>query len=148
MTTPHPSTITKLFLKLIFAASREEVFKAWTDPKEIKRWFAPGEMDTPEAQVDLRVGGKYRIVMRNAAQNSSHIATGVYREIRTPERLVFTWSWEGDPNSGEMLVTLEFHEKGTKTELLLTHELFPNEASKKEHNEGWVACLEKLERVF
>lgn len=139
---------TKLILRRTFSAPRMEVFKAWTDPEKIKKWFAPGPMETHEAHVDLRVGGRYRIVMRDLAEDNSHVAFGVYREVTPPERLVFTWSWEGVPNSGEMLVTLEFREKGTRTELTLVHEFLPNEDSKRIHDEGWIACLDKLEHVI
>ena len=145
---PSPKQIAKLFLTRTFRAPRQDVFNFWTDPNEIKKWFAPGDAYSPEASVDLRVGGAYRIVMRDDAKNASYIAKGVYREVKPPSRLVFTWSWEGDPNSAEMLITVEFRDKGNETELTLTHELFPSEESKKGHEEGWVGCLDKLAQVL
>lgn len=148
MTASNPSTVTKLFLKRTLAAPREKVFKAWTDAAEIKKWFAPGPMQTPIAEIDLRVGGKYRIVMKDLSKDVLYVRTGVYREIRPPEKLVFTWTSEGNPQPGETLVTIEFREKGKTTELLLTHEFFSDEESKKRHNEGWIGCLDKLEKVL
>lgn len=144
----NPSTETKLFLKRTLKASRENVFKAWTDPVEIKKWFSPEGFDTPIAEVDLRVGGKYRIGMKQKDKDEMNVATGVYREIRPSEKLLFTWSWEGDPNMAETLVTLEFRDQGKGTELILTHELFPDEASRDRHNEGWISCINKLEKAL
>ncbi|MCI0707075.1 MAG: SRPBCC domain-containing protein [Ignavibacteriae bacterium] len=141
-----PSQVTKLFMKRTIPESREKVFRAWTDPQEIKKWFAPGPAHVPEVSVDLRIGGSYRIHMRDDALNASYFAIGTYREIKPPHRLVFTWSWEGDPKSMEMLVTIELREKAGTTELSLTHEYFPSEESKKKHEEGWVGCLDKLEQ--
>lgn len=138
----------EIVITRIFDAPRERVWKAWTDAREIKQWFAPGDMDIPEAEVDLRVGGKYRVVMRDAAQNIRHVAIGLYREIKPPKQLVFSWSWEGDPNRGEMLVTLEFRDLGNRTELVLTHQFIPNEESKKMHTEGWIGCLDKLAKTI
>lgn len=143
-----PTTITKLILRRTFSSPRATIFKAWTDATEIKRWFAPTGMDTPEASVDLRVGGKYRIVMRMVEKDMKHVATGIYREIKPPERLVFTWWWEGDPNPAETLVTVDLVEKGTGTELILTHEYFPTEEAKQQHNEGWIGCLDRLAETF
>lgn len=143
-----PSDDSKLFLRRKVAAQREMVYKAWTDPQDIKQWFAPGPLETPEASVDLRIGGKFRIVMRNPADNTTHIASGVYREINPPERLVFTWSWEGDPDSGDMLVTIELHATGQETEILLTHEFLPSRESKEQHTKGWIGCLDKLETAL
>jgi len=147
MSPASSARVTKLFLKRSLEAPREEVFQAWTDPDEIKKWFAPGPAFVPEASVELRVGGRYRIAMRDETNNSSHVATGVYREIKPPERLVFTWSWEGDPQSGEMLVTVELREQGKGTELVLTHELFTTVESKQRHEEGWIGCLDKLAQI-
>jgi len=145
MTAPPSTTETTLRLKRIFNAPRDRVFRAWTDPKELKRWCAPTEeYTTPIAEVDLRVGGKYRIGMKPGNQEVMYVATGVYREVKPPEKLVFSWSWEGEPQSRETLVTLEFRDIGKSTELILLHEFFPDEATREKHNEGWIGCLNQL----
>ncbi len=85
-------------LKLVrtFDASPEEVYRAWTDPSVIKRWFGPTpEFSTTIAEVDLKVGGKYRIGMKSP-DGELYVATGVYQEIVPNEKLAFTWRWEGD----------------------------------------------------
>jgi len=79
----------------------------------------------------------------------------VYREVAAPEKLVFTWAWEAGGGCGdseneqpvETLVTVEFREKGQTTEVLLTHELFPNAESRDKHQEGWSGCLARLGKV-
>ena len=72
---------------------------------------------------------------------------GEYREVQPAERLGFTWSWEGEPEHGETLVTVEFRRLGQSnfTEVLLRHEGFSTVDSCKSHQEGWNACLDTLE---
>lgn len=124
-------------------APRDKVFRAWTTPEELKRWSAPGDYTNPLVEVDLRVGGRFRIHMR-APNGAVHQATGVYREVDPPRKLVYTWLWEEDPSVRETLVTVEFHERGGSTEVVLTHDLFPSEEARAEHEKGWAGCLEKL----
>lgn len=138
---PVPTT---LRLTRTFAASREKVFRAWVEPQALKSWFAPSDsFETPVAEVELRTGGKYRIVMRSP-EGETHTVIGIYREIQPPEKLVFSWAWEGWPEAQETLVTVEFHERGGQTELVLTHERFPDEAIRDKHGEGWNGCLDRL----
>src|SRR5262245_46441599 len=132
---------TTLQIKRTFAASRERVFRAWTDPKAMQSWLAPSdEYSVPAVEVDLRVGGKYRIDMQ-APDGKHHIATGSYRVILPPRKLVFTWFWE-DKDMMETLVTIEFHEHGKATEVVLTHERFPDVEARDRHQHGWTGCLE------
>ena len=143
----RPHSAVTLRLRRSFAASPERVFRAWTRPEEMKQWKAPGDMTTPIAEVDLRPGGSYRIHMQ-APDGALHRLVGVYRLVEPPKKLVYTWRWEDDPNQPpETLVTVEFLDRGTSTELVLTHELFPNEAAKSLHETGWTGCFEKLARL-
>lgn len=130
--------------------SREKAFEAWTNPEQIKQWFAVAEgFTTPIAEVDLRVGGRYRLGMKAPGDNPLLIVDGVYREIAQPERLVFTWQWESaDPNAPETLVTVEFYEQDGVTDVRLKHELFTDAAQRDMHGAGWVGCLDHLERLF
>lgn len=100
-------------------------------------------MTTPVAEVDLQVGGRFRIHMQSP-DGTLHKATGVYRVVDPPTKLVFTWRWEGNPDAAETLVTLEFKERAGSTEMILTHEQFPNEAMKQDHEKGWLGCMDKL----
>ena len=137
-------------LKLVrtFDAGPEVVYRAWTDPKVIGKWFAPLEMTTPIAEVDLRVGGKYRIGMKSP-DGELYVATGTYREIIPNEKLVFTWRWESEPSDiSDTLVTVEFKKSGEHTQLVFTHENFATEELAKDHQEGWEGALSKLSKII
>ncbi|MFQ5912546.1 MAG: SRPBCC domain-containing protein [Nitrospinota bacterium] len=135
-----------VFIQRTFKLPRERVFRAWTDAEEMKKWFAPSDDFTiPAAEVDLRVGGKYRIAMKSPDGNMN-VAVGTYKEVRPPEKLAFTWTWaEGGMDVGESLVTVEFRERGGETEVSLTHELLPTDEARQAHSEGWNGCLGRLE---
>ncbi len=139
---------TTLNLKRTFNAPREKVFQAWTDPNALKEWFhGMDDWTTPVHEIDLQVGGKYRLGMQPPDGDTPYVAYGTYREVQPPEKLVYTWSWEGqDPM--ETLVTVEFREVGDSTEVELTHERFPNAEERDKHNEGWVGCLDQLSKLL
>jgi uncharacterized protein YndB with AHSA1/START domain len=153
MTTTTAENI-KLEIKRLIKAPRERVYAAWSDPKQIKQWFIPKEgIAVASAKADVRVGGKFRIQTRHA-DGEFFTAAGTYREVKSPERLVFTWAWEKDgsePDFGELepdesLVTLEFQARGQQTMLVMTHEKFASVESRDRHNQGWNGCLDTLER--
>ena len=127
-------------------ATRDRVFRAWTRPEELNRWSAPGEA-VPTTEVDLRVGGRYRIVMRGP-DGITHTVGGVYRVIEPPSRLVYTWKWEGNPSAVESVVTVEFHERGEFTEVIVRHEGLADAEDRNRHEHGWVGCLDKLSSLF
>jgi len=131
----------------ILPVPRERVFRAWTEPLELQQWFGVAEgYRTPIAQVDLRVGGRYRLGMQPPDSQEIIVAEGIYREIIQPEKLVFTWRWE-TPNESDpyTLVTIEFLSRGNETEIVLTHEGFADEPQRDQHQQGWVGCLNQLE---
>lgn len=142
------STDTSTSLRLVrtIEAAPEQVFRAWTEPAQIKRWACPAGGTVLDAQVDLTVGGEYRITMQ-VADGSVHTAVGVYQEVVRPKRLVYTWDWEEGP-MGDTLVTVEFVANGSATDVVLKHERFPNGAAREQHEVGWASCLEQFERVF
>lgn len=142
----QPDPDTSLTLRRTFHAERERVFRAWTDATTLRQWFCPVGFSVAAAEVDLRVGGSYRFAMKPPDGDPS-VAFGTYREISPPERLVYTWRWEG----GEMddtLVTVEFHDLGGSTEVVLVHEMFPAAEVRDRHAEGWAGCLAHLEQVL
>ncbi len=148
MANPKTSPATTLRVARTFAAPREKVFRAWTDPEELKKWFGPVGYSTLIAEVDLRVGGKYRLGMRKLPGGDIFYLTGTYREVRTPEKLVYTWFWENEPELGETLVTVEFRARGNSTEVVVTHELFPNQKMRDDHDKGWNSCLDRLPQAL
>ncbi len=146
MATQRTTPETSVQLRRTFAAPRQKVFRAWTDPEELTKWFAPGDdFTTKVPELDLRPGGSYRIEMHSPAGNV-HCVVGTYREVSPPNRLVYTWRWL-DKDMSETLVTVEFHDRGGQTEVVLTHELFPTPEWREQHAHGWNGCLARLERL-
>ena len=142
---------TELRLTRRLAAPRERVFDAWTDPEVLRRWWAsmPG-WTTPSAQVDLRVGGRYRLAMQEVGGGAVHAVVGEYTEVRRPERLAYTWTWEGHPpemaGSEGTLVVVDFVAEGDGTEVVITHTGFADEGIRGMHAHGWNAVMDNLER--
>jgi uncharacterized protein YndB with AHSA1/START domain len=141
-----------LVLKRTFDASREQVFDAWIDPKQLGAWMGPRQVLRADVPVsEPRVGGRYRIIMHLESGQTPAVG-GVYREIARPERLVFTWAWEGNLPGGmsnhETLVTLTFRDIGGKTEMTMRHEGFEAESARESHTHGWTGSFEKLEEFL
>ncbi len=138
------STPSNLSLKVSrrFTASRERVFEAWKDPDLLKRWLGGSTVESPYAEVDFRVGGHYRVRVQPPGSPSIYV-TGVFQEIVSPSRLVYTWAFE-DNISASSLVTVELHEVNGGTEVMLIHEQLPDERTRTNHEIGWVSCLENL----
>jgi uncharacterized protein YndB with AHSA1/START domain len=137
-------TTTSLHLTKLIRARRERVFEAWTNPELIKQWMGPGDITVPAAQVELKVGGRYRMEMDNAGKQLA--VYGEYVEIVPNRKLVFTWGWEG-PNRCETLVTVRFEDKDGGTEVTLLHERFANADDMGRHEHGWTGSLAKLATV-
>jgi uncharacterized protein YndB with AHSA1/START domain len=133
----------------VIDAPPEDVFRAWTDPERIKRWFGPGEFTTPEAEVDLRPGGSYRFVMHAPGGDAMPIS-GRYEEIREPDLLVYTWKWEVEGmGDEESLVRVEFRPSGdSQTEVVITHSRYPAEHTGEPYRMGWEGGLDKVEELF
>ena len=148
MASRKPKPETTLHLTRTFAAPREKVFRAWTEPEELKKWWGPEGYSTPTAEVDLRAGGTYRLGMMKLPKGDVFYLVGTYREVRPPEKLVYTWRWESQADLGETLVTVEFRDRGNATEVILTHELFPTEKARQDHDKGWNSCLDRLAKVL
>jgi uncharacterized protein YndB with AHSA1/START domain len=127
-------------------ARPEQVFEAWTRPDLMTRWFFPGEGWTATITSDLKIGGSYEIAMRDA-EGGRHSQFGVYREIVPPSRLVFTWSCP-ELEVRDSIVTVELIDHGERTELVLTHELPPEPAIRRGHEQGWEGCLGNLEKML
>ena len=133
-----------------FKASRQRVFRAWTEPELLMRWFGESDGHFDKCEIDLRQGGSYKLEGRMAGDKRWSI-WGKYLEVRPGEKLVYTWEWKHDPGpwatAGNTLVTVEFRDVGKETELTLTHERFESAAARDEHNMGWKGCFARLEAV-
>lgn len=127
-------------------ATPERVFRALTEPEAMTRWFAPGDAVVELAEVDLRVGGIFRVHMRGA-DGTLYRLRCEYREIDRPSRLVFTWRWEHEAGSPETLVTIELTGSSGQTLVYLTHSGFSSEGERDGHAAGWTSGLDKLAGV-
>ena len=138
-----------LTLTRTIRAPRAKVFDAFVNPDQLRKWFGPRNHNVAEATVDAKIGGRYRLVMQPMAGKTFAVG-GVYREIASPSRLVFTWKWEGEEMGamGETLVTVTLDEKrgehGVETEVRLQHSGFPAPEARAAHNDGWGSTLNRL----
>jgi uncharacterized protein YndB with AHSA1/START domain len=129
------------------AAPIEKVFEAWIKPEVMVVWFAPtDEFTTPIAEVDLRVGGNYKVGMLKKDNPKPNVVSGQYCRIDPPNLVSFTWAWEShDLDTPMTQVTLEFRPDGpSTTDVTLTHERFRDEKIRDHHKEGWTGCLGRL----
>jgi len=133
-----------LTLKRRLKATPAKVYAAWTDPKMMMHWWSPADCETLYTQADARVGGHFRVLMRDD-KGVEHDVSGVYREVVPNKKLVFTWVWRSTPER-ESLVTVLFERDGDGTLLTLTHEQLFDEAVRDSHRTGWSGALDKLER--
>lgn len=133
--------MTKLEITRTLPGPPERVWRAFTDPAELTAWFWPHLAAVVE--VDLRVGGGYRITATNGPTDDFGIS-GEYVSLEPPHRLVFTWRWHGEP--AETLVTIELAAGAGpgNTVMTLVHERFTDQAARDAHAQGWSDCLDRL----
>lgn len=143
MATPNEATF-ELEVRRTYSATPEKLYQAWTRTEALARWFAPSnEYSVIVHELDVRVGGRYRIEMAHQSGRSS-VALGTYRELEPGKRIAFTWRWESRPTMPETVVEIEFLPRGTDTELVLTHRLLDEAADRDNHEKGWFGCLSRL----
>jgi uncharacterized protein YndB with AHSA1/START domain len=133
-----------LALDRTYPVAPEKVWRAWTDPEAVKRWWGPGPGEPVSlAELDVRVGGRFRIVF-GGADGKAHECGGVYREVVPNRKLVFTWTWPNSTPERESLVTITFRAAGKGTELAFRHEQLFDEKVRDDHRRGWNGTLDKL----
>jgi uncharacterized protein YndB with AHSA1/START domain len=126
----------------------EKVWRAWTDPQALKKWWGPGSNEPVSlAELDVRVGGRFRIVF-GGPDGKAHECAGIYREVVPNRKLVFTWTWPNSTPERESLVTVVFRAVGEGTELDFRHEQLFDEKVRDGHKRGWTAALDNLERFL
>jgi len=134
-----PTTLT---LGRLVAAPCVDVFRAWTEPEALAPWWWPPRFRTTY-EVDLRPGGRWRFRTADLPDLGVLAVGGAFIEIHAPDRLIYTWAWEG-AEEDETLVTVEFRDRGAQTEVLVRHERFADGSVRDEHAQGWADCLERL----
>jgi uncharacterized protein YndB with AHSA1/START domain len=135
----------ELVIERVFDAPRRLVFRVWTEPEHLVRWWGPHGFTLPSCRMDFRPGGAFRCLMRSP-EGTDHRLRGVYREIVEPERLVFTFAWEDEEGrvGHETLVTVTFADQGGRTKLTLHQAVFESVTARDSHREGWTGTLERL----
>ena len=122
----------------------ERVYRAWTEPELVERWFKPRGGSSAGAEMDVRAGGRYRWGMKLLGH--VYYAFGEYVEVEPVQRLVFTFGWEQVPfvRMTDSVVTVEFHDQDSQTEVVITHERLGGRALRSMHRQGWEGCLDLL----
>ena len=145
---PVLATRPSLTLKRRINASPEKIYAAWTEPENLIRWFGPAMVmpETVRADVDARIGGRYRISFDDD-RGEHHEVGGTYREMVPHSRLVFSWAWHSTPGR-ESQVTVLLKPDGAGTLLTLHHEQLFDTVARDAHEHGWMGTLDKLQRIF
>ncbi len=134
---------TRLEVRRHYKTTVAKVYAACTDPEQMKFWMGPSDdFGESEVTLDVRVGGRYRIVM-HAPDGETFRVGGVFREVVPNKKLVYTWAWESTPDK-ESLVTVELSAAGDGTELVLTHQRLADVEARDKHLHGWIGCLDRL----
>jgi uncharacterized protein YndB with AHSA1/START domain len=154
MTSPPAGPKMSLQLRRVLQAPRERVWAAWTQREQLEEWMCK---DVPAhhpkyVDLDVRPGGRYTVEI--PLPDGKYIGTGTFREVRPPEKLVFTWSWKrfpekpGEQLGGESVVTVELFDRGASTEMLLTHTDLESAENREDTRTGWLGCFEVLARLL
>ncbi|MBX2805550.1 MAG: SRPBCC domain-containing protein [Hyphomicrobiales bacterium] len=142
-----------LVLETMFKATPERVFRAWTEPEEVKAWFGLRENEVTKAEIDLRVGGTWRFHLRSEGGNDVFFE-GQYFAIEPSQKLVFSWSHviqSGDGRRDASVasqVTVTFEQVGSATRIHLQHEALSSDGARIKVSSGWISSFEKLNALF
>ncbi len=141
-----------LTIRRVMPFPREFVFEAWLKKEHLAKWMGPTpDINLSVTDIEAKEGGKYRFGFEEkGCSETTSFVYGEFLEIVSPEKLVFTWTWEDPlPEAGvQMLVTVNFTEVDGGTEITLLHQKFMDEASCERHREGWAGTLAKMESYF
>ncbi len=137
-----------LIITRVLDAPRALVFKVWSEPEHLVRWWGPTGFSLPDCTVEFHPGGAFRCLMRSP-EGTEHRMHGVYREIVEPEKISFTWCWVDEEGQAghETLVTVLLEEAGpdgAQTKLTLHHAIFESESARDAHNGGWSETMDRL----
>ena len=130
-----------------YAVAPEKVWRAWTEPQALSRWFGPADTESvTSADLDVRVGGHYSIAFRTA-DGEEHRVSGVYQEVVPLHRLSFTWAWQSTPDRVS-LVAIELEPKDGGCELRFRHDRFFDQQARDNHERGWTGTFSKLDEYL
>ena len=136
-----------LRIERTYRAPAEAVFEAWTSEEVLRRWwYTEDGFQTSEAEVDLRIGGAVRVVMRDPIKDAEYGGGGTYTEVEPPSRLAFTWTWDDDPR--RTLIEIDFSETDGITKVTFTHSGLWDEEAVRSHEDGWGKLFDRLEGIL
>jgi uncharacterized protein YndB with AHSA1/START domain len=135
-----------------FKAPPALVFKMFTDPMHLARWFGPEGHHVADCVVEPKIGGRFDAELKGPDGAHHHVA-GIFKEVQPDHRVAFTWNWLGEDGrprnpDTDTLVTIDLAAKGEETELTLTHTGFQNEDQQSKHKSGWNSCFVCLDRYL
>jgi uncharacterized protein YndB with AHSA1/START domain len=145
-----------LIVRRTIHATPERLFAAWTEPAQLRRWWGPAQVECPVAEVDLRVGGRYRLANKFADGSVWWIA-GTFEAVTPPRLLIYSWELSAGeiaaggsppPAQGVERVTVRFEPNGAATEIVVTHERIADEPARVSHEQGWLGCLAGLAELL
>ena len=135
-----------LTITRVFAAPRALVFRLFSDPDHAVRWWGPKDHPATHVELDPRPGGAWRACLRSVETGEELWQRGVVREVVAPERLAFTFAWEGDLNGGlDTLVTITFEEQDGQTRMTMRQAPFRSAETRDGHDEGWNSAFDRLD---
>ena len=132
----------------VLPAPPPRVFRACTEPGELAKWWGPRGFTAPRIELELRVGGSYRIAMQPPDGDLFYLS-GKFVEVDPPARLAYTFRWEDpDPDDRETVVRLSFEDLGKSTEVTFTQGTFATEERRALHDQGWTDSFDRLQELL
>ena len=136
-----------VIIRKVVRGSPEQVFSAWTEPDQVMKWWGPAHVSCPECEIDLCVGGAYKI--GNLLPDGSVIwIVGKFHKVERPNLLSYSWQSGLEPELNETVserVTVRFVQRGQKTEVIVEHRHIPDQQTVNNHTHGWTGCLNGIE---
>jgi uncharacterized protein YndB with AHSA1/START domain len=137
-----------LHIVRVLPAPRSLVYRAHSEPGELAKWWGPSGFSAPSVELDLRVGGRYRIAMQPPEGELFHLS-GEFLEVDPPARLAYTFWWEEpDPDDRETVVTFSLRDLGESTEVTVAQRGFATEGRRALHDQGWTESIDRLEQLL
>jgi uncharacterized protein YndB with AHSA1/START domain len=137
-----------LHLERVLPAPRQLVFRMHTEPELLARWWGPKGFSVPSIDLDLRVGGGYRITMQ-PPEGDAFLLSGEFREVDPGTGLAYTFRWEPpDPDDRETVVALSLRDVRESTALTVDQGTFATEERRALHEQGWSESLGRLQELL
>lgn len=137
-----------LHLERVLPAPRSRVFGAMTEPRDLADWWGPRGFTAPGVEIDLRVGGRYRIAMQPPEGDVFHVS-GEFHRVDPPACLAYTFRWEEPhPDDRETVVTLSMADRYGTTGLNVDQGPFASDERLLLHRGGWTESLDRLQGLL